>query len=328
MRDLLIERAEELRRSRVPFVRATVVRAQSPTSARAGDMALVHSDGGMEGFVGGSCAEASVREYGLRALSANEPLLLRILPDSSAPCSDEGSVTIGNPCLSGGAVEIFLEPYVPPRRIVVVGDTPIARALEAFGGPLGWTIELTDGTSAQPDSDQEALIVASHGRGEEPALTAALRAGVPYVALVASRKRAAAVLAALDVTDEQRARVHSPAGLDLGARSAPEIALSILAEFVAERERHRTLAHTADLTAEPAADPTARPPGEPTARPTGERIGDSQTHVSAVDPVCGMTVAAVASSLSAGVDGSIRYFCGAGCRAAFAADPERYAGKS
>ena len=193
MRDLMLERAEELRRTRVPFVRATVVRAQRPTSAHAGDMALVHVDGGMEGFVGGNCAQASVREYGLRTLITNEPLLLRILPEETSTQTDEGSVTVGNPCLSGGAVEIFLEPYLPPRRIVVIGDTPIARALEAFGGPLGWTIELTDSAEAVPEGDQEALIVASHGRGEEPALTAALRAGVPYVALVASRRRAAAV---------------------------------------------------------------------------------------------------------------------------------------
>ncbi len=301
MRDILTERAEELRRTRVPFVRATVVRAQRPTSAHAGDMALVHPDGGMEGFVGGSCAQASVREYGLRTLHTNEPLLLRILPEAATTTSEEGSVTIGNPCLSGGAIEIFLEPYVPPRRIVVVGDTPIAQSLEAFGGPLGWTIELTDGASAVPDSDQEALIVASHGRGEEAALTAALLAGVPYVALVASRKRAMAVLAALDVTDEQRARVHSPAGLDLGARTAPEIAVSILAEFISERHQQRRAAelHTRETS--------------------------SAATISAVDPVCGMTVDASTATVHLELAGVTRYFCCEGCRSAFTADPERYA---
>lgn len=296
MDDILIERAEELRRSRAPFVRATVVRAQRPTSAHAGDIALVHPDGGMEGFVGGTCAEASVREYGLRTLTTNEPMLLRILPDASAAVADEGSVTIGNRCLSGGAVEIFLEPYVPPRRIVVVGDTPIAQALEAFSGPLGWTIELIDGASAVPDADTEALIVASHGRGEEPALTVALRAGVPYVALVASRRRAAAVLASLDVDDEMRARVHSPAGLDLGSRTAPEIALSIIAEFIAER--HRQHGTAAAVVAAP---------------------------VSVIDPVCGMTVVALPATVQLDYDGHSIYFCCDGCRAAFACDPERYA---
>src|ERR1700712_4535491 len=309
MSDILIERAEQLRRTRIPFVRATVVRAQRPTSAHAGDIALVHLDGGMEGFVGGTCAAASVREYGLRTLTASEPMLLRILPDASAPISDEGSVTIGNPCLSGGAVEIFLEPYVPPRRIVVVGDTPIAQALESFGVPLGWTIELTDGASALPDSDQEARIVASHGRGEEPALTAALRAGVPYVALVASRKRAAAVLASLDVDDDMRARVHSPAGLDLGSRTAPEIALSILAEFIAERHRQHLSADLRDA-------------------PIPGRATDIRGTATALDPVCGMTVPAVTTSVHLEHGGTVVYFCCDNCRNAFAADPERYADAS
>ena len=322
MRDVLSERAEELRRTRVPFVRATVVRAQRPTSAHAGDMALLHPDGGMEGFVGGTCAEASVREYGLRALGANEPLLLRILPDASLPTSEEGSVTVGNPCLSGGAVEIFLEPYVPPRRIVVVGDTPIAQALEAFGAPLGWTIELTDGDTAAAqlsgpagpsgdawsDAYSEALIVASHGRGEEPALTAALRAGVPYVAMVASRKRAAAVLGSLDVDDEQRARVHSPAGLDIGGRSAPEIALAILAEFIEERHRQRAAEESAGTGSTASADSRGAP-----------------TATSATDPVCGMTVAAVSATAHVEHQGTLVYFCGDGCRTAFESAPEDYA---
>jgi len=302
MREDLMARAEELRRTGVPFVRATVVRAQRPTSAHAGDMALVHVDGGLEGFVGGTCAEASVREYGLRTLSSNSPLLLRILPDSSEATSGEGSVTVGNPCLSGGALEIFLEPYLPPRRIVIVGDTPIAVALQAFGGPLGWTIEMpemADGVvSAIGDGVPEALIVASHGRGEEAPLTTALRSGVPYVALVASRRRAAAVLASLDVTDEQRARVHSPAGLDIGSTTAPEIALSILAEFIAERTR--------------------RAGGESAAAESPEDL------TTATDPVCGMTVVAVPASVHLEHAGSTHYFCCVGCQNAFAAEPERY----
>jgi xanthine dehydrogenase accessory factor len=140
-----------------------------------------------------------------------------------------------------------------------------------------------------------ALVVASHGRGEEPALTAALRLGVPYVGLIASRIRGAGVLASLDVTDEQRSRVHSPAGLDIGARTAAEIALSVLTELVAERraaERH--------------APPAAASAG-------------------AIDPVCGMTVAAVDSSPHLTVDGTTTWFCCAGCRTAFVEDPARYA---
>ena len=290
----VLDTAAELVRSRVPFVQATVVRAQRPTSAHAGDTALVRADGVIDGFVGGTCAEASVREYGLKVLTSNEPLLLRIVPEVGAPAEEEGAVTVANPCLSGGSVEIFLEPRVPSPRVLVVGDSPIAAALAELGKPLGFAVDLVSGEHAAPQADDVALVVASHGRGEEPALTAALRLGVPYIGLVASRRRGAAVLAALEVSDEEKARIHTPAGLDIGGRTAPEIALSVLAEIVQER-RAGQLPHP--VAAEPA---------------------------SAIDPVCGMTVAAVEASHHAEVDGVVYWFCAPGCRRAFLKDPGSY----
>jgi len=285
----------------VPFVHATVVRAQRPASAHAGDTALIRSDGVIDGFVGGTCAESSVREYGLMTLSTREPLLLRIVPGEQVPqTSEEGAVTVANPCLSGGSVEIFLEPHVPAARLLVVGESPIAEALAALGRPLGFDVDLVSGEDAAPAADDAALVVASHGRGEEPALESALRLGVPYVGLIASRIRGAAVLAALDVPDDQRARVHSPAGLDIGGRTAAEIALSVLAQIVQERR-------TAERHATPAASAT---PAEP---------------ARAVDPVCGMTVAAVDASPHVTIDGVTTWFCCEGCRKAFEKNPARYA---
>jgi xanthine dehydrogenase accessory factor len=289
------ETAAELTRTGEPFVQATVVRAQKPTSAHAGDTALVRADGSIDGFVGGTCAEASVREYGLMTLSTNQPLLLRIVPGEVSGAGEEGAVTVANPCLSGGAVEIFLEPRVPAPRMLVVGDSPVAEALAGLGRPLGFDVQLVAGEEAAPAAGDAALVVASHGRGEEPALTAALRLGVPYVGLIASRIRGAGVLAALDVTDEQRSRVHSPAGLDIGGRTAAEVALSVLAELVAERRAR-------DRTA-----PAAPAP------------------VSAVDPVCGMTVAAADSTPHVDLDGTMTWFCCERCRKAFLAEPARYA---
>ena len=290
--------AAELTRTREPFVQATVVRAQRPTSAHAGDTALVRADGRIDGFVGGTCAEASVREYGLRVLTAGEPLLLRIVPDLAHAAPDEdGAVTVANPCLSGGSVEIFLEPKVPAPRVLVVGDSPIAGSLAELGAPLGFAVERATGESAAPLADDAALVVASHGRGEEPALVAALRLGVPYVGLIASRKRGAAVLASLDLPDELKDRVRTPAGLDIGARTAGEIALSVFAELVQTRR--------SSARAEPAPEPAT-----------------------AVDPVCGMSVAMVPASLVAEVDGSTVWFCGPGCRTAYLADPGRYAAAS
>jgi xanthine dehydrogenase accessory factor len=294
MRPELARRADALAADRVPFVTATVVRAQRPASVRPGDTALVLGDGTIEGFVGGACGESSVRLHALRALETGEAILLRIVPGDAESPAQEGAVTVENPCLSGGAMEIFLEPRFPAPRIVVVGDTPIALALADVGERVGYEVVLGTGTEGELE-DTAALVVASHGRDEERALTAALKAGTPYVGLVASRKRGAAVVDELrrtGVAEDSLARLHTPAGLDIGARSPEEIALAILAEVVATRER----------------PPAAAPP------PT------------AVDPVCGMEVPAIPSAPQVDHQGARIYFCSEGCRSAFLEDPARHAG--
>jgi xanthine dehydrogenase accessory factor len=231
----LANRVTALQAERVPFVHATVVRAGRPASVRAGASALVLGDGTIEGFVGGHCAEPSVRLHALRALETGDALLLRIEPGDGEGVAIDGAVTVHNPCISGGALEIFLEPHLPAPRVHVIGDTPIATALAALGGGLGYDVVAHAGGAVEPSTDDAAVVVASHGRDEESALAAALAAGVSYVGLVASRRRGQAVVAELDVSDDERARVHTPAGLDIGARTPEEIALSILAEIVATR---------------------------------------------------------------------------------------------
>jgi xanthine dehydrogenase accessory factor len=237
MMDVLV-RADDLRTGRTPFVLATVVRAERPTSAKPGDRALVLPDGTVEGFVGGDCAESTVRAQGLRLLETGASTLLRITPTEGAETVSEGLVVVGNPCLSGGSLDIFLEAMLPPMLVYVFGDAPVARALVEVGTALGHDVHLrADSTGALP-ADLGAVVVASHGRGDERSvLAAAVRARVPYVGLIASRRRGSAVLAELDVPDEQRARIHTPAGLDIGARTAAEIALSVYAEIIAERPR-------------------------------------------------------------------------------------------
>jgi xanthine dehydrogenase accessory factor len=294
-------RAAALRADRVPFVHARVVLAERPTSAKPGDEAVVFPDGTMEGFVGGTCAESTVRAQGIALLDTGEPLLLRITP-APEPGRDDpaGTLSVHNPCLSGGTLEIFLEPVVPSPLLLVHGDSPIAVALARFGTGLGYDVAAVDLDALAPDA--AAVVVASHGRDEEAALVAALAAGVPYVGLVASRKRGEAVLASLDVDEAARARVRTPAGLDIGARTPEEVALSILAEVVSDRRRE-----------------TGRPVG------TGDAAGAKPAEPSAAtDPVCGMSVAAVDASLHLDHDGRRYYFCGSGCLRAFAADPAAY----
>jgi xanthine dehydrogenase accessory factor len=291
--DLML-RAERLAAAREPFVQATVVRAAAPTSVKPGDVALVLADGIIDGFVGGVCAQESVRLHAARALETAETMLLRLVPGTGAgpdedPLAKDGVVVVNNPCLSGGALEIFLEPRIPAPRVVVLGDTPVAAALADLGPRIGLAVEA--GASEPGDL---ALVVASHGRDEEDALVRALREGVPYVGLVASRRRGAAVLAALDVDDALRERVRTPAGLDIGAYTAEEIALSILAEVVAARRRR-------------------------VAPPAPEAV-------TAVDPICGMEILVTDATPRVEHEGATVYFCGAGCRGAFAADPVRHGG--
>ncbi len=295
----MTERAAELAGEGVPFVRATVVRAQHPTSVHAGDAALVHADGTIEGFVGGVCTEAAVREHALLALERRAPLVLRIVAEGEER-TEPDRVTVANPCLSGGSVELFLEPRQPGPRLVVFGDSPVTRALERLAEPLG--LRTARGGDSTIEPDDAAVVVASHGRGERAALEAALRAGVDYVGLVASRRRGASVLAALDVDDDQRARVRSPAGLDLGARTAGEIALTILAELVQQRAWNRDRQASTSVTVE-----------------------EALTAATAIDPVCGMSVQPGTSTPSVERDGVTQWFCAEGCRDRFTADPDRYA---
>jgi xanthine dehydrogenase accessory factor len=296
--DDLGEQAKRLRAERRPFVTARVVRADKPASARAGDSALVLDDGKIIGFVGGECAHTSVQVQALATLETGEPVLLRITPEAIAPGSEpqeaeSGAVTVHNPCLSGGALEIFLEPSLPPLLVVVHGDAPIARAVRELAGWLGFDAHLWVHDDAPPP-DTAAVVVASHGGAEQAVIEAAVRAGVAYVGLVASPRRGEAVLVGLGLDTADRKRVHTPAGIDIGSRTPEEVALSVLAEIVSVRPR-----------------PQRPPRSAPVPTPDGPV---------ATDPVCGMSVATVDSSRHLDHDGVRYWFCGSGCEEAFRAD--------
>ncbi len=291
IRGELLERAGELRARRMPFVLATVVRVERPASAKAGDCALVLPDGSIEGFVGGACSESTVRAQGLHQLAVGDSTLLRIRPPGAAIAGGEapGIVTVPNPCLSGGTLDIFLEVMRPPMLVHVFGETPVARALAEVGRGAGWDVRLTGDPAAPIPGDAGAVVVASQGGDEIPVLAAALRTDVPYIGLVASRKRGGSVAESLDLDESQRERLHTPAGLDIGAHAPAEIGISILAEIIA-------------VTSEAKAS------------------GEAARTETAIDPVCGMTVVVAAGTAQWGD----RYFCCPACRDSFAADPERY----
>jgi xanthine dehydrogenase accessory factor len=168
----------------------------------------------------------------------------------------------------------------------VVGDSPIARAVAGLAETAGF--EARPAGPGDPADGAFAVVIAFHGGDELGALRSALTAGVPFIGLVASEKRGNALLDEYGVSAEQRARIHTPVGLQIGAETPGEIALSILAQLVRVRRTEGVSA-----------------PGP---------IDEAPTPQLAVDPVCGMSVVVNAGTPHAVVDGEDFWFCNPGCR--------------
>ncbi len=324
----LLTRAFELSHDGIAFALATVVRAEKPTSAKPGANALITADGALSGWVGGSCAQPTVIREALKALQDGEPRLLRLcLPERLGQMPQDGVVEVVLTCASGGTLEIYIEPHLPRPQLIAIGHLPIAEALTRLGKDLGYEVTVM-GLDLSPDrfpaadrildqvdfsqltlTPETYIVVASHGNYDEDALEHVLKMDAPYVALVASRKRTATVLQYLRETglsEERLARLKYPAGLDIGAVTPEEIALSILAEIVQFHRRGletQTLTQTLPLFAGPWVTPT---PSE------------------ALDPVCGMTVEIASARYSVEHGGQRYYFCSAGCKRSFEKEPDKY----
>ncbi|WP_327117614.1 XdhC family protein [Nocardia sp. NBC_01730] len=290
----MTERAQQLVHTRTPFVHATVVRAQQPTSAHAGDEAILLQDGTIEGFVGGQCAQNSVRKAALGALQSHESVLLRVLPDGDLQFPEApGAAVVVNPCLSGGALEIFLEPQIPAPLVRICGATPIADALVEMCELVGFGVQrsVAGADSLASSADTTAMVIASHGGQEAEMIRAALDAGVGYIGLVASKIRGASILNELGLTEAERARVRTPVGLPIGAKTSAEIAVSIVAQVI-------QVIRKGGLAVTPRTASVA---------------------VEALDPVCGMTVTVGPDTPHLTIDDVDHWFCSSSCRTSFAA---------
>jgi xanthine dehydrogenase accessory factor len=304
--DDVLDRAAELRRRGETFVVATVVRVEAPTSAQAGDKALITADGKIWGWVGGSCSEGLVRREALVAMGDAQPRLVKIAPDES-PDHLPGVVSHLSTCPSAGKLDVFIDPQLPRPLLLVVGDTPAAHTLIKLGATIGYktcavhpaatsadfpeadqVIDSLDLAPAQPNASTWS-VVATMGHYDEDAIEALLRYDVAYIGLVASRRRAATVLGVLrdrpGVTQRELERVRRAADSSVGG-SQEEIALATLAEIVAERQAHRRR----------------------------DAIPLPET---ATDPICGMHVDVKGAMHTLTVRGTAYYFCGAGCLDAF-----------
>jgi xanthine dehydrogenase accessory factor len=314
-----LERAHALEQAGQAFALAVVVRAEKPTSAKAGASAIITADGALAGWVGGSCAQPSVIREALKALQDGVPRLLRLCPpEAMGRAPQAGVVEVALTCISGGTLEVYIEPHLSRPHLIAVGHLPVVEALAALGKGLTYTVSVIglDATRERfPSVDlvldrldfsqvrvtpQTYVVVATHGNYDEEALEWALNTEAAYVALVASRKRAEAVVQYLrdsGLAPERLARLKYPAGLDIGASTPEEIALSILAEIVQARR-----AAPASSTPLPASVPPAE----------------------ARDPVCNMMVEIATARYIVEHGGRAYYFCSAGCKRAFEKEPDKY----
>jgi xanthine dehydrogenase accessory factor len=305
--DDVLDRAAELRERGETFVVATVVRVDPPTSARPGDKALIAADGTLWGWIGGSCSESLVRREALHAMGDGQPRLVKIAPDM-APEHEPGVVAHISTCPSAGSLDVFIDPHMPRPVLLVIGDTPAAHTLVRLGATIGYeTCAVHPGALASDFPEADRVIgsldlapakpgattwaaVATMGHYDEEAIEALLPYDVAYIGLVASRKRAATVLAVLNDRGNQGLdRVRRAADSSVGG-SQEEIALAVLAEIVAERHAHQP-SYTIVLPA------------------------------TAIDPMCGMSVEIKGAMHTLVMGDTTHYFCGAGCLDAFKVRP-------
>ncbi len=355
------DKVTELRNTGNPFAIATVVRAEKPTSAKVGAKAIITEDVKLEGWIGGSCAEPTVKREAKKALQDGQPRLIRLCPpEKMGQAPQEGVIEIALTCISGGTLEIYIEPQLAQPHLVVIGHLATAEALVGLAKGLGWRVSLIGTEVTQErfpladkiidyadflglDFSQLAsnsntyIVVASHGNYDEDMLVAALQTNVPYVALIASRKRATAILQYLNeanLTQEQIARLKYPAGLDLGAVTPEEIALSILAEII---QRRRQSPKTSGLDTSENVTRSTRPPAVSSLDTAGDHhlldhhlpitnvpITNGPQATEALDPVCGMTVEIATAHFTSEYNGKTYYFCAAGCKRSFDKEPGKY----
>ncbi|EIJ78150.1 YHS domain protein [Bacillus methanolicus PB1] len=315
-----------------PYVMVTVVRRVRPSSATVGDKAIVTANGEMKGFVGGHCTRELIVGQAHECLRTGEKKLLLVTPQPPANV-EEGVTVLSMTCASEGTVELFLEPKHVDPLLIIVGDFPIAHSLKEMAPQFAFVprqICLEEVGNNSSEDPLEILrnqlasfkyttaygVVATMGLYDSEALLALSRWPLRYLGLVTSPKRWKTVRSGLEVAGAPKEFIDfvtAPAGLDIGAVGAQEVALSILAQIVERRRR--------DLNSQWEGLPEVK---SSTTDPLPSDDGYVKISPKVVDPVCGMTVDLEKTQFRFELDGTIYGFCCSGCRNRFAKDPETY----
>ncbi|HTS24291.1 MAG TPA: XdhC family protein [Bryobacteraceae bacterium] len=320
MFDEFLRKAAEMRLRGESFAVALVVRFEAPISGKPGDRAIIHTDGAIWGWIGGGCAQPIVVKEALKALEEGTPRLIRISPNPDAG-SDPGIVDYTMTCHSGGTLDIFIEPVLPKPQVLIFGRSAVAQSLARLAKAIDYTVvAVAPGASEQqfpsvdaiyPEIDRRPLritpqtfiVVSTQGECDEEALELVSGLDCAYISFVASKVKARKLLDYLrekGLPAERLSRIQAPAGLEIGAVSPEEIAVSILAEIVRVARSTPRLGTQAKLVSQPPADLPAR------------------------DPVCGMQVEPARAKHKSEYGGATVYFCCPHCKQAFDKDPGKY----
>jgi xanthine dehydrogenase accessory factor len=323
----IIEQAGRLRAEEEPFVIATVVAFKSPQSAKPGSKAIIKPDGSISGWIGGGCVQPIVVREAQKALKTGKPKLVSISPES-AHGDWKGVESYQMTCQGGGSLEIYIEPVIPKPNLVIVGSSPIAQILTGFGRLLDFKVCVADPEANQeqfPEADlvltdlesvksridsRSYVVVATMGTGDEEGLEAVVGTTPKYLGLVASKEKSKSLFRYMrdkGTPAEHIDRIKCPAGLELGAETLPEIALSVIAEITRLR---RTVS-------EQAAVETSKSVSLPV------MLGEVSLTES-IDPVCGMTVATTNARYKTVWEDKTFYFCCHRCKEAFERSPQLY----
>jgi xanthine dehydrogenase accessory factor len=297
----LLERAVELRAKGEAFVLATVVAYRRPQSAKPGSKAIISQDGTVTGWVGGGCVQPIVIREAQKVLEQGKPNLIIISPDSTHP-GWEGVKEYLMTCQGGGSLEIYLEPMLPRPEMIIFGQSPVAQVLAQLGKILDFNVVVGDADNQI--QSHSYVVVATMGDGDEEALAAVAGSKASYIGFVASKEKSSKLFQQLKgkgISEQDLKRIKSPAGLELGAESLPEIAFSVMAEIMQLNRQQKTSAET-----------------EKAKMPVLE-IRE------AIDPICGMTVDLKTSKYSSTHDSKKYFFCCLSCKETFEKSPAQYA---
>ena len=303
-----IQRSAELSEKNVPFAIATVINTIAPTSAKPMSKAIILSDKTMEGWIGGGCSINTVINEGINCIKTGKSTILRLSPDMPILDFSSDRKEIQLTCESGGTLEFHIEPILPMTKLIIFGNTPTTYAIANMAEFLNFdcylylssskkNIELHKNVTIiegyKPFNQKCIAVIGSQGENDLAALKAAILSNPQFISMIISKKKASSLINELKKTGfskEKISNVKFPAGLDIGATTPEEIAISVLAEII--KEKYKTVSKEKDTD-------------------------NSIKNIHEKDPICGMIVDPKTAADSYSIDGKMYYFCCSGCKNKF-----------